>query len=332
MRTSTTRPNFVLRAKASASSAVRSHFAERGAGRQQQGDGGVARVRRGLEVAGLLGHLERAALQLDAAAEVFGPDVDHLCEAEVDGGLEAERAPLLHQIEAQLAEAERRFVVVEVRPQDLAQEHVGLRRAVAVAVFETEVRRARDGEAAQVLVGERSGGRGQREDVHRRAPHRVGHRRLVDQLLDRTAAQQRPHPREFPLHLFVRRMRGPRDADAPQVGEARLDRPRGLPDGRVQVHLQTRHGGRIDQVRGVFGQNDEPALGRLELAGQEFAPRSLELERKRELGPARPSLRPQDLRARHEIPERRGIGRGPLGALARQQIELGDPALAPRPT
>src|SRR4029079_7366608 len=114
----------------------------------------VARVRRGLKVARMLRELEGAPLQLDAAPEVLRPRVDHLREAEVDGGLEAERPTLLHQVEAHLAETERRFVVVVVRPQDLADENVGLRRRVAVPVLQTEVRGAGDRQATQVLVSE----------------------------------------------------------------------------------------------------------------------------------------------------------------------------------
>ena len=48
-------------------------LSERIAGREQQRDRGVARVGRGLEVAGLQADLEGAALQLDAASEMFGP-------------------------------------------------------------------------------------------------------------------------------------------------------------------------------------------------------------------------------------------------------------------
>ena len=149
VRTSTTRPNFALRANASASSAVRCTSRERIAGREQERDRGRCACRTrsgGRRSAGP--PRRRAAAARCCCARAWSSAVDHLREAEVDARLEAQRPALLHQIEAQLAEAERRSVVVEVRSQHLAEQHVGLGRTVAVAVLEAEVDGARDDEAA----------------------------------------------------------------------------------------------------------------------------------------------------------------------------------------
>ena len=97
-------------------------------------------------------------------------------------------------------------------------------RTVGVAVFQTEVHRPRDREAAQVRVCVPGRRRRDHEDIDRRSLSRVGHRRKVDQILDRAAAQPLPHPRELFAHLLLRRVRRPIDADAPQVREAGVDR------------------------------------------------------------------------------------------------------------
>ena len=60
-----------------------------------------------------------------------------------------------------------------------------------------------------------------------------------------------------------------------------------------------------------------------QLAGQEFAFRPVELQRKGQLMPPLPAILRQQGRASSQISERRGVGRRRLGALARDQVELG---------
>ena len=60
-----------------------------------------------------------------------------------------------------------------------------------------------------------------------------------------------------------------------------------------------------------------------QLAGQELAFGPVQLQREGELVPALPAVLRQQRRTGDEIGERRGVGRRGLGALARDQVELG---------
>ena len=72
-------------------------------------------------------------------------------------------------------------------------------------------------------------------------------------------------------------------------------------------------------------QHREPLLRRRQLAGQELALGAVELEREAELVATLPAVLRQQRRAGGEIGQRRGVGRRRLGALARDQVELGEP-------
>ena len=60
-----------------------------------------------------------------------------------------------------------------------------------------------------------------------------------------------------------------------------------------------------------------------QLAGQELAFGPVQLQREGELVPALPAILRQERRAGGEIGQRRGVGGRRLGALARDQVELG---------
>ena len=60
------------------------------------------------------------------------------------------------------------------------------------------------------------------------------------------------------------------------------------------------------------------------MAGQEFAFGPVQLQRKHQLMPALPDILRQKRRASNEIGERRSVGGGRLGALARDQVEFGE--------
>ena len=75
----------------------------------------------------------------------------------------------------------------------------------------------------QILVGEHGRRHDRGEDVHGRAPDRIGHQRQVNQRLNRAVPDLLPDPLVFPPDLVLRRVRRPRDADAPQIVESHLD-------------------------------------------------------------------------------------------------------------
>jgi hypothetical protein len=97
-----------------------------------------------------------------------------------------------------------------------------------------------------------------------------------------------------------------------------------LAGGGVKVGLQVRDGRCVHGVRRPVGQRDEPLLRGVDLARQELALRAMELERERQVVPPRPPIVPEDLGPGHEVPERGGVGGGPLGTPASHEVEVGD--------
>ncbi len=280
------------------------------------------------EVARLLRRGTRASHELEAGAQVPRPGSDEVPEGQVDAGLEAEQPALLHQIEAELAEPEPRSVVTEAR-QERAEPRISDARAVAVAMLEAQVRHATDEEAVQVPVGEHGRRLAPRGRPWSRASA-LGHQGQIDERLDRTAPELLPHSLVLLPDLLVRRVRRPRDADAPEVVEARLDGAIAPIQRRVEIDAHAGDGGEIDEVCGAAREHREPLLGRPELAGQVLALGAVELELEGEIVPPVPALFFQERRAGREVLLRRGVGRRSSGALARDEIELGD-ALSLRP-
>jgi hypothetical protein len=146
-------------------------------------------------------------------------------ERQVDAGLEAVPATLLHHLEPELAEAESCLVVTEQQAQHVGHRCVGVARCVAVAMLQAERHHSADDQCAQVLVGEQRWRHERGEDIHCRACDRIGHWRQVKQRFDRTVAELLPYPRVFLPDLVFRRMRRPSDAHAAQVVEADRDGP-----------------------------------------------------------------------------------------------------------
>ena len=110
----------------------------------------------------------------------------------------------------------------------------------------------------------------------------------------------------------------------PEVVETDGDRAAALIEGRVDIDVQARHDGMFDRCRGALRKRRQSLLRDLHLTGQELAFGPVQVQRKSQLMPALPAILRQQRRTGIEIGERRGIGAGPLGALARDQVELGE--------
>src|SRR5436309_9052772 len=118
------------------------YFLERVATDEQMRDQGLERIARPDEVTAFLRRVEGAAYKRAAGAHGPRPGIDELPEAPVDASLETVQPPLLHQSQAELAEAEPRLVIAELQSQDCAEPDIGEARAVAVAMLQAEVRHA----------------------------------------------------------------------------------------------------------------------------------------------------------------------------------------------
>ncbi len=66
------------------------------------------------EVSGFLRRVESTTQQVEAGTYVSGPGIDGVPEIQVDAGLESIEPTLLHQIDAELAEAESRVIIAEL--------------------------------------------------------------------------------------------------------------------------------------------------------------------------------------------------------------------------
>ena len=133
------------------------------------------------------------------------------------------------------------------------------------------------------------------------------------------------------LHLVSRRMRRPIDADAPR-GSRGTPRRRGRCDPASCRELDCAQvtAADVGEAPRASRERGQPLLRRVELAGQVLALGPVELEREGELVPPLPGVFGQERRAGGEVLQRRGVGRRGLGALARDEVELGHP-LALRP-
>jgi hypothetical protein len=102
------------------------HVAERiSAGEKQHGQG-IAGKGRKREVAIRLGCRQRATHPIDAIAQVPRPGIYQMAEVRVDARPEAIKPAFLHQIDAELAEAEAGLEIAEMRPQDHVEPDVGV--------------------------------------------------------------------------------------------------------------------------------------------------------------------------------------------------------------
>ena len=180
-------------------------------------DQGFERIARPDKVTGFLRRVEGALDERAPGAHVSRPGIDELPEAPVDARLETIQPPLLHQIQAEPAEAEPRLVVAELQSQDRAEPDIGKARAVAVAMLQAQVRHAADDEAEQVLVSEQGGAYDRREHVHGGAPGRITHGGKIDEVLDRAVPELAPNVGKFRGYLFLRRMGRPVDAEVLEV-------------------------------------------------------------------------------------------------------------------
>ena len=188
---------------------------------------------------------------------------------------------------------------------------------------EAEPGDAPDQQIVQVRVRDQGGREGRQEDVHRRPAVGVGDRRQIDERLDGTVAERSPEPRVLLGHLGFRRVRRPFDADLPQVAEGGLDGAGGAARGLVDLDLGAGDGGEVDEGPRAAGQRGEPLLRGRGVAAQVLALGAIELEGEGELVAALPAVLGQEGAAGGEVGERRGVGRGLLGAPARRQIDLG---------
>ena len=115
-------------------------------------------------------------------------------------------------------------------------------------MFQAEIRHTTDDHAVQILVGEQRWRHGCGEDVHGRAADRVIHLRSIEQRLDRALPKLLPDLLVLVLQLVRCRMRGPPDAEAPQIIEAHFDAAVAPALGREEILLQTGYGSEVDEI------------------------------------------------------------------------------------
>ena len=173
----------------------------------------------------------------------------------------------------------------------------------------------------QVRVGDQGRRDGRLEDFHRRPGVRVKRRRQLDERFDRTVSEGLSERHVLVGDLGVGRVWRPFDADLPQVAEGGLDRAGGAARGVKDVDLGAGDGGAIGEGPRAPRQHREPPLGGRGVAAQMLAFGPIEGESEGELVAFLPAVVGEEVATGAEVGERRGIGRGVLGLLARRQIE-----------
>src|SRR5208282_4081984 len=126
-------------------------------------------------------------------------------EVFVGPGLEALQLALFDQLAAELTEPKSGRIVAEARPGDIAKRYIMVAGPVAVASLEAEIDRSTDRHARKIRIDMPYGPYEPRQNVHRRGGCWVAHQGQIYELLDRAAAELRPDPRVFALHLLVGR-------------------------------------------------------------------------------------------------------------------------------
>src|ERR1700733_8350315 len=143
----------------------------------------------------------------------------------------------------------------------------------------------------------------------------------MDEFLDRSTLDLCQKAFVLLLYLRLRRMGGPVDPDAVKKLKTRLHRGIAPADGCEEVLAEAGHGREFLEADGTGGERHQAAV-RGHIAGQEFALRTLQIQREREFVLAFPRIAIQQRRTGSEIGQRGSIGRRGSGALARHQIQL----------
>jgi hypothetical protein len=227
------------------------HLGKRIAGREKVGVQFVAAIGGVSEVAGFVCSLERAAHQIAASPDMFGPGQNDIAKIHIDSGLEPRQSASFDQVIAELTEAVCRLIVAKAGARDDAKVGIGDARSVAVAAVEAEIDRSAGDQGKQVRIRIECRRPDLGQNLQRRQRCRVAHQRQLDQSLDRAAPELRPDPLVFALRLLFRRMRRPVDAEMPEVVETDGNSTAAPIKGRVQIYAEARHGSSFHRIRGA---------------------------------------------------------------------------------
>ncbi len=168
-------------------------------------------------------------------------------------------------------------------------------------MFQAEVCHPADDEAEEILVGPQGRRHDCVEDVHGAAQFGFRHQRQIDELLDRATPDLAPDTLVFLLDLLLRRLRGPLDTRLPQIVEACLDSAAAPAERCEQLFRQPRDGGQVHEPAGALGQPRESPFRCCEVAGQEFALCTVQLQREGECAASLPAVLRQQRAAGTEI-------------------------------
>ena len=161
-----------------------------------------------VEVADLLRRVEDAPQQRAARADMPCPGIHQASEDHVDEALEAVQPALLHQVEAELAEA----ITPPCSRRSTAPAQCRARRrrstTVAVAMLQAEIRHAADDETRRFTSRDNDRRQQRGKYVHRPTRDRIVHSGQVEQRLNRAFPYLPPQSARIPAGP-------PRASDAP---------------------------------------------------------------------------------------------------------------------
>src|SRR5260221_1107723 len=207
------------------------------------------------EIAAFFSGVESTSVPDAAIAQMPSPRSNVMAKGIVDATFKTVQSAFLSEIDGELAKPESRSVLPQLRTQDRAKQGVGVTRCVTVAVFKAKVYHVGADKVMQIFVGV-PGWCGQyRKDVKRCSAIGISHQRQLNKLLNRLRVELAPDLRVFPFYFFLRRVRRPVDANAPEIFEAHLDSTIAPIQGHVKFGAQARNGGTVDGVPRTLRQH-----------------------------------------------------------------------------
>ena len=252
------------------------------------------------------------------------PGHDEISEVHVGPGLEALQPALFDQVIAELAEAKSGLVVAEARSGEHAEPYIGEARTVAVAALEAEIDRPADDQGKQVRIRKQCRRHELGQNIQSREGCRVAHQGQLDRAPRSCGSRAATRSARIRAALPL-----PSDAATsrcPDAGGSR-DRPRRRGRSDRGSCTDPRASTRPSARSTVFAARLDSAARRCSASAS--APvrnsHSARCSSSAKVSSCRRSQRVlrQQRRTGGEIGERRGVGGRGLGALARDQVELG---------
>src|SRR5229473_4776253 len=274
--------------------------------------------------------IKGATYEIATGPDMSRPGHDDISENRIHTRAEALQSTLLDQVIAELTKSQYcAAVVAEKRTRNHGEPQIGNARAVAVAVLEAEIHHPANDKGRKIVVAVVRRHDDFVQDVHGVEDIRVGHQRQVKEFLGFSASELRPDPIVLPHYFLASRVHRPIGAAVPEVFESYLDTAVALTQNFAKRHTQTCDERDIESAFGTLRQHQKPIFRRSHVSAQQFTLGHMRFDSEDEIVLFVPSLFGQQCPGSVEVRKRRGVCCRALGALARNEIQFGEPLTFP---